>query len=73
MWQDTFESEKLELSEQQGEDKTETEQEIDETFLFDMAIYTAISEKNNTILLTHAKAFYAGEMREILTPPPKLI
>jgi hypothetical protein len=72
MWQDAFESEKLELNEKQSEDKTETEKEIDEIFPFDNSIYSAISEKNNTILLTHAKAFYDGEMREILTPPPQL-
>lgn len=73
MWQDIFESEQLELSEKQGEDKTESETEIDEIFPFDASIYIAISEKKNIRFLTHAKAFYAGEIREILTPPPELL
>lgn len=73
MWQEVFESENLELSEQQSEDKTENEKEVDEDFPFDIAICTAISEKNNNILMTHAKAFYAGEMRKILTQPPEFL
>ena len=71
LWQETLESDKLELSEKQGEDKTETEMEADEFFPFFTLLNSAIVDKNNIILLTYAKAFYAGEMREILTPPPK--